>query len=91
MPENAITDLVGKVESQSVFLEYIDDPEALFVMSEAARIEGIEDLLAGVAEGRVTQVVSNRYGPTRSSLRDRALQMVRAICETSRVWVSLVR
>ncbi len=52
MPENAITDLVGKVESQSVFLEYIDDPEALFVMSEAARIEGIEDLLAGVAEGR---------------------------------------
>jgi len=62
MLENTITDLVGKVESQSVFLEYIDDPEALFVMPEAARIEGVEDLLAGVAEGCVTEIVSQRYG-----------------------------
>ena len=55
MLQNTVADLMGQVESQPIFLKDVDDPEALFVMSETAGIECIENLFAGMAEGRMTR------------------------------------
>ena len=60
-------------------------------MAEAARVDLIQRPFPRVAEGRVPEVVPEGDGLGESSFSLRAREMVRAICETSSVWVSRVR
>ena len=46
----------------AVVLEDVDDAKALLVVVEAAGDEVVEDALAGVAEGRVSEIVAERDG-----------------------------
>ena len=47
---------------RAVVLERVDDPQALLVMVEAARHERVDHAFAGMAERRMTEVVTERDG-----------------------------
>ena len=69
--ENAVADLLGQVEAATVALQHLDHPQRVLVVLEASAAalaqSGVERLLAGVAEGRMTEVVTEpdrpRSGP----------------------------
>ena len=60
--EDAVADLLGQVEPAAVALQHLDHPQRVLVVLEAAAAalaQGrVERLLAGVAEGRVAEVVA---------------------------------
>ena len=61
--EDAVAHLLGEVQTAALLLEHVDHAERLLVVAEPAA-EALEDdlvehLLAGVAEGRVAQVVAD--------------------------------
>jgi len=60
--EDSIPDRVAEVETRSVALEPVDDPQRVLVMakraSEALGQTAIEDVLAEVAEGRMPEIVA---------------------------------
>ena len=60
--EDAVAHLLGQVEAAAVALQHLDHPQRVLVVLEAAAAalaQGrVERLLAGVAEGRVAEVVA---------------------------------
>ena len=58
MTRDAVADLPGQIQALSVVLQHVDDAEALFVMAEAAGHQPVDDAFAGVAKGRMAQVVA---------------------------------
>src|SRR5262249_2418550 len=66
--EDAVANLGGQVEASAVALEGVDDPEGMLVVAKAEAgaltQDGVERLLARVAEGRMAEVVaeSDRLG-----------------------------
>jgi hypothetical protein len=60
VPGDAVTHFPGQVEAAPVGLEHVHDPEALLVVLESARHERLKDLLAGVTERRVAEIVTER-------------------------------
>ena len=63
---DAVAHLPGEVEAPAVVLQHLHHPDALLVVLEAPAPSSSSisshDLLAGVAEGRVAQVVAERDG-----------------------------
>src|SRR4030043_401418 len=57
-PLDAVPDFEGQVEPLALVLELLDDAQALVGVVEAEGQELVEGLLAGVAEGRVTEGVA---------------------------------
>src|SRR4051812_27612443 len=57
---NAIPNLPRQVQPLAVVLEHVDDAEALFVVVEAAGHELVDDAFAGVAERRMSKIVTER-------------------------------
>ena len=74
-------------------LELGHDAQGLRVVVEAAAVRhrGVERVLAGMAERRVAEIVRERERLGRSSSSRSARASARAICATSRLWVSRVR
>jgi hypothetical protein len=62
MFQNTVSDLKGKIQSLPILLQEIDDPQALISMVESPRDDLIQGILSGMAERRMTQVVSQRDG-----------------------------
>src|SRR5262249_52591828 len=62
VPCDAVSYFPGQVEPRAIVFEDVDDPEALFVMIEAARDEIAQHALSGMPERRVTKVVPERDG-----------------------------
>ena len=62
MVEDAVADLLGQVQPLPVALQHVDHPQRVLVVLEAAAAalaqRRVERLLAGVAEGRVAEVVA---------------------------------
>ena len=62
MVEDAVAHLLGQVEAATVALQHLDHPQRVLVVLEAAVTalaqRRVERLLAGVAEGRVAEVVA---------------------------------
>ena len=60
--EDAVADLLGQVEADAVALEHLDHPQRVLVVLEADPAalaqRRVESRLAGVAEGRVAEVVA---------------------------------
>ncbi len=61
MAQDAVAHRLGEVEAAAVALEHVDHPQRLLVVAKAAPEalvqRAVERLLAGVAEGRVAEVV----------------------------------
>ena len=55
--QNAHARLIAEVQPLTVPLEHVDDAQALLVMLESAGVDQVQRPLAGVAEGRMPQVV----------------------------------
>jgi hypothetical protein len=49
-----------QIQPAAVVLQHIDDPQALFVVVEAARHQCVDDALSSVAERRVAEIVTER-------------------------------
>jgi hypothetical protein len=60
--DDAIPDLPREVEAPAVVLEPVHHPQALAVVGESLRGHAVQDRLAGVAEGRVPEVVGHGDG-----------------------------
>ena len=60
--EDAVADLLGQVQAVAVALQHLDHPQRVLVVLEAAAAalaqRRVERFLAGVAEGRVAEVVT---------------------------------
>ena len=87
---------LGQVEAVEIGvapLELGDDAQSVAVVVEPPVVghAGVERLLAGMAEGRVPEIVAerDRLGEVVVELSARA--SARAICATSIVWVRRVR
>ena len=92
--DDALADAEGEVEaavSGVALLEVLADAEGVEVVVEAEAVgleAAVECALAGVAEGRVADVVDEGKSlGVRSSLRLSSAATARAICATSIVWV----
>ena len=63
---DAVANLPGEVETPALMLQRLDHAHALFVVLEPAGAfrpeDVVEDGLAGVAEGSVTEIVAQRHG-----------------------------
>ena len=62
MLRDAVADFPGQIQSAAVVLEHVDDAKALNVVIEAAGHQLVDDLLAGVPERSVPEVVAERDG-----------------------------
>ena len=62
--QDAVPDLDRQIEASTVALEHLDDPERMLVVAEVTAgmlvQDRVERLLAGVAKGRMTEVVADR-------------------------------
>ncbi len=58
VPRDAVAHFPRQVEPLPLVLEDVDYPQALLVVIESARNEIVEDALAGMAERRVPQIVT---------------------------------
>ena len=61
---DAVADFPGEIQAAAVVLEHVDDAQALFVVIESAGHQAVDDPLAGMAERRMTEVVTegDRFG-----------------------------
>src|SRR5699024_12602706 len=89
--DDAVAHLPGQVEAPAVFFQPVHHPQALFIVLEAAGAQGVQRPLPCVAERGVARSWARATASVRSSLRRRARAMVRAIWDTSSVWVNRVR
>ncbi len=62
MLRDAVPDFPGEIESAAVALEHVHDPQALFVVIEAARHQFVEHAFSGMAKRRVAEIVAKRDG-----------------------------
>src|SRR4026207_973403 len=60
VPCDAVAHLPRQVEALAVVLQHVDDAQALLVVIEPAGNEIVQHPLAGVAERRVAEIVSER-------------------------------
>ena len=58
MGDDSLPDLECEVEAPPPLLQSFDGPKALLRVSKAGRLQGVEELFAHVAKGRVPQVVA---------------------------------
>ncbi len=59
---DSVAHLPREVEALTLVLEHVDDAQALLVVVEATRDQVVQHPLAGMAEGRVAEVVAERDG-----------------------------
>jgi len=60
--EDPIPDFEGKVEALPIFFQKVDHSQALSRMVKSSRANLVEDLLSGMTEGSVSQVMSQGNG-----------------------------
>ena len=60
--QDAVADLLGQVQALAVLFQALHHADALIVVVEAFGAELVQNALAGVAEGRVPQIVPQRDG-----------------------------
>ena len=81
---DTVSYLPGQVQPLSALLQLLYHADALLVMEETFLTDLIQNVFTGMAEWRMPQVMPQCD-------RFRQIAIVRAICETSSVWVSRVR
>ncbi len=62
MARDAVAHFPGEIQSLPSVLEHVHDPQALFVVTEPAGHEPVDDALTGVAERRMAEIVTERDG-----------------------------
>ena len=95
MPQDAVADFPGEVQTFAIFFEHFDDTHALFVVAETARQTCTQRVFAGVPERGMPEVMAERNGLRQvlvqvqaSRDRPRHLHHLHGVCQARAVVIA---